>query len=235
MDVDLYDVQCFYVNNEEEVSDFKREMINIRQFVRRKLANNRCGHDFDHTLRVYKNALKLAEMCGGDLQIISVAAMMHDVGRGEETRTKGAVCHAEIGAVIARRYLEKRGFEDHFIEAVVHCIARHRFRKGLAPETLEAKILFDADKLDSIGPVGLGRAFLFAGNSGARLHNSKSEALAAEEYSYQDTAYREYLVKLSKVSERMLTEPGKRLALYYTEFMNNFFNEMNLQIKGKKL
>lgn len=217
------------------MQDFQKEMILIRQSVRRKLANNRCGHDFDHTLRVYKNALKLAELCGGDIQIISAAAMLHDVGRFEETRTRGAVCHAQIGAVIARQYLEKRGFDEDFINAVVHCIERHRFRKGLAPETLEAKVLFDADKLDSIGPVGLGRAFLFAGNSGARLHNSRKEALEAEEYSYQDTAYREYLVKLSKVHERMLTEPGRKLALYYTDFMKNFFNEMNLQIKGKKL
>lgn len=217
------------------MSDFNKELQLIRQFVRRKLANNRCGHDLDHTLRVYKNALKLAELCGGDVRIISAAAMLHDVGRFEETRTRGAVCHAEIGAVIARQYLEKRGFDENFVNAVVHCIERHRFRKGLAPETLEAKILFDADKLDSIGPVGLGRAFLFAGNSGARLHNSRKEALEAEEYSYQDTAYREYLVKLSKVHERMLTEQGRKLALYYTDFMKNFFNEMNLQIKGKKL
>ena len=217
------------------MQDFQAEMNLIRQFVRRKLANNRCGHDLDHTLRVYKNALKLAELCGGNIQIIAVAAMLHDIGRNEETRSKGNVCHAQIGAVKAAEYLKRRNFPDDFINAVVHCIERHRFRKGLAPETLEAEILFDADKLDSIGPVGLGRAFLFAGNSGARLHNSQKEALEAEEYSYQDTAYREYLVKLSKVHERMLTEPGRKLALYYTDFMKNFFNEMNLQIKGKKL
>ncbi len=215
--------------------DFQKELKLIRQFVRRKLANNRCGHDFDHTMRVYHNALKLAEQCGGDLEIIAAAALLHDIGRCEETRTRGAVCHAQIGAVIARKYLEKRNFDEAFVNNVVHCIERHRFRKNLAPETAEAKILFDADKLDSIGPVGIGRAFLFAGNSGARLHNSKEQALKADEYSYQDTAYREYLVKLRKVHERMLTEPGRRLALYYTEFMKNFFNEMNLQIKGKKL
>ena len=217
------------------MSDFQKEMKLIRQFVRRKLADNCCGHDYDHSLRVYKNALKLARHCGGDLEVIAAAAMLHDVGRKEETASKGAVCHAEVGALISRAYLEKRGFDSKFVDAVVHCIERHRFRRGLVPETLEAKILFDADKLDSIGPVGLGRAFLFAGNAGARLHNSKSEALAAEEYSYQDTAYREYLVKLSKVHERMLTPQGRETALYYTEFMKKFFNEMNLQIKGKKL
>lgn len=217
------------------MQDFSKEMTLIRQFVRRKLANNHCGHDFDHTLRVYKNALKLATECGGDLQIISAASMLHDVGRAEESRTQGAVCHAEIGAKIAAEYLKKRNFSDSFINAVAHCIERHRFRRGLAPETLEAKILFDADKIDSIGPVGIGRAFLFAGNSGARLHNSKQQALNAAEYSYQDTAYREYLVKLSKVPSRMMTEPGRKLAEYYGTFMKDFFNEMNLQIKGKKL
>ena len=161
---------------------FSKEMTLIRQFARRKLAANRCGHDFDHTLRVFKNALRLAEKCGGNLQIISVSAMLHDVGRAEETRTRGAVCHAEYGAEIAREYLKKRNFDEDFINSVTHCIERHRFRKGLAPETLEAKILFDADKIDSIGPVGIGRAFLFAGNAGARLHNSAKQALNAEEY-----------------------------------------------------
>ena len=211
--------------------DFAKEMKNIRQFVKRKLAGNRCGHDLDHTLRVYKNALALAEQCGGNIEIISAAAMLHDVGRPEESRSCGAVCHAIVGAGIAAEYLAKRGFDKEFIRCVVHCIERHRFRRGEAPESLEAKILFDADKLDSIGPVGLGRAFLFAGNSGARLHNSKQEALAAEEYSYQDTAYREYLVKLSKVPQRMLTEPGRKLAEKYGKFMDDFFREMNLQIK----
>lgn len=213
------------------MQDFAKEMKNIRMFVKRKLAGNRCGHDLDHTLRVYKNALALCRECGGDIEIISVAAMLHDVGRPEESKSKGGVCHAEIGAKIAAEYLAKRGFEADFIGKVVHCIERHRFRRGATPESLEAKILFDADKLDSIGPVGLGRAFLFAGNSGARLHNSAKEALAAEEYSYQDTAYREYLVKLSKVPQRMLTEPGRKLAQKYGDFMDNFFKEMNLQIK----
>ena len=213
------------------MQDFAKEMRNIRQFVKRKLAGNRCGHDLDHTLRVYKNAVALCSQCGGDIEVISVAAMLHDVGRPEESLSKGAVCHAVIGAKIAAEYLEKRNFEPDFIAKVVHCIESHRFRRGGAPESTEAKILFDADKLDSIGPVGLGRAFLFAGNSGARLHNSRREALAADEYSCQDTAYREYLVKLSKVPQRMLTEPGRRLALKYGKFMDDFFKEMNLQIK----
>ncbi len=217
------------------MQDFKKQMQQIRQFVRRKLADNHCGHDFDHTLRVFRNALLLAEKCGGDIEIISVAAMLHDVGRKEEFLSGGTVCHAEKGAVIARNFLTRRNFSSDFINAVVHCIERHRFRRGLPPESLEAKILFDADKLDSIGPVGIGRAFLFAGNSGARLHNSKEQALKAGEYSYQDTAYREYLVKLAKVKDRMFTAPGRELAEYYTVFMDNFFKEMNLQIKGKKL
>lgn len=217
------------------MQDFKNSMMQIRRFVRRKLSENRCGHDFDHTLRVYRNAMRLAELCGGDVRIIAAAAMLHDIGRAEESRTRGAVCHAETGAVMAAEFLKKLQFEEDFINAVVHCIERHRFRRGAAPETLEAKILFDADKLDSIGAVGIGRAFLFAGNSGARLHNSRRKALAAEEYSYEDTAYREYLVKLSKVPDRMLTEHGRKAALHHLKFMENFFREMNLQIKGKLL
>ena len=217
------------------MQDFKKAVSQIRRFARRQLSENHCGHDFDHTLRVYSNAMRLAELCGGDTKIIAVAALLHDIGRAEESRTKGAVCHAEIGADMAADFLKKMHFDDDFIDRVVHCIRRHRFRRGEMPESTEAKILFDADKLDSIGAVGLGRAFLFAGNSGARLHNSRRKALAASEYSCEDTAYREYLVKLSKVPSRMLTEPGRRAALHHLKFMRNFFKEMDLQIKGKLL
>ena len=114
--------------------------------------------------------------------------------------------------------------------SIVNAVKRHRFRRGEAPDTLEAKILYDADKLDSLGAVGLGRAFLFAGHCNARLHNTENEALSAPPYSREDTAYREYLVKLRFVPEKMFTAEGKKIAAEKLQFMQEFFSVLESEI-----
>ena len=96
-----------------------------------------------------------------------------------------------------------------------------------APQNLIEKIVYDADKLDSIGAVGVGRAFHFAGRIGAKLHNTSEAALNSEAYSEEDSAYREYLVKLRSVPERMLTVTGRKLAEDRSAFMHEFFRRMN--------
>ena len=114
------------------------------------------------------------------------------------------------------------------IQTIAHAVERHRYRGRKCPEILTERILYDADKLDSIGAVGIGRAFHYAGRIGARLHNTEQEAEGSPAYSREDTAYREYLVKLRHVPERMTTESGKRLAEERAAFMHEFFRRMNL-------
>jgi uncharacterized protein len=168
-----------------------------------------------------------------DLEVLSGAALLHDIGRQFETEKQGGVCHAEKGAELAGDILQKLGFPEPFIENVSHCIETHRYRGDKAPSTLEAKILFDADKLDSIGAVGIGRAFLFAGQTGARLHNEGDvDILACKPYSTEDTAYREFKFKMSKVKDRMLTPEGRRLADERHDFMELFFQRLEREIKG---
>ena len=182
-------------------------------------------HDFDHTLRVRRNALELCRMLPeARKEIVEAAALLHDIGRPEEDRARGCgCCHAAKGAEMAKEILLRQGCDTNFAAAVSRAIACHRFRGELKPETLEEKILYDADKLDSLGAVGLGRAFLFAGNCGAKLHNSTTEALAGEAYGRDDTAWREYLVKLRHLPDRMLTTPGRTLGRKRLEFMEEFF------------
>jgi uncharacterized protein len=167
------------------------------------------------------------------LDILSAAALLHDIGRQYETEKQGGICHAEKGAELAKEILQKLEFSEAFIAEVIHCIETHRYRGDKVPETLEAKILFDADKLDSIGAVGIGRAFLFAGQTGARLHNdSEVDILACKPYSKEDTAYREFKFKMSKVKDKMLTQEGKRLADERHDFMELFFQRLEREIKG---
>lgn len=190
-------------------------------------------HGPDHTERVHKTALHIGRLMGAKLDILSAAALLHDIGRRYETREQGKICHAAKGAELAREILAKLNFAPNRINEIAHCIEAHRYRGDKIPKTLEAKILYDADKLDSIGAVGIGRAFLFAGQMGAKLHNeSEVDILACKPYSKEDTAYREFKVKMSKIKDRMLTPEGKRLAAERHDFMEVFFERLERETKG---
>jgi uncharacterized protein len=194
--------------------------------------NARGSHDWDHTERVYRLCLRIGRKEKADLSVLELAALLHDVGRGEEDRSNGKICHGRTGAALARGILERHGLDRASVRAVVHCIRTHRFRKRAVPRTLEARILFDADKLDSIGAVGVGRAFLFAGEVGARLHDKAIDVRKTRPYTREDTAYREYLVKLGRVKDRMTTREGKRIAAERHRFMAAFFDRLNKETDG---
>jgi len=192
----------------------------------------RGSHDWDHTERVYRLCLRIGRKEKADLRVLELAALLHDIGREGEDRSNGKFCHGRTGAALAQGILERHGLDRASVRAVVHCIRTHRFRNRAAPRTLEARILFDADKLDSIGAVGVGRAFLFAGEVGARLHDKAIDVRKTKPYTREDTAYREYLVKLGRVKDRMTTREGKRIAIERHRFMAAFFDRLNKETDG---
>lgn len=190
-------------------------------------------HGPDHTERVHKTALHIGRLMEARLDVLSAAALLHDIGRRYETEEQGKICHAEKGSELAREILENLEIEPAMIDEIAHCVEAHRYRGDKIPKTLEAKILYDADKLDSIGAIGIGRAFLFAGEMGAMLHNDGDvDILDCKPYSKEDTAYREFKFKMSKIRDRMLTPEGKRLAAERHEFMEVFFERLERETKG---
>jgi len=192
----------------------------------------RGSYDWDHTERVRRLALRIGRKERADLGVLELAALLHDIGSEEEDRSHGRICHGRSGAALAKTILENRGCEPATVRAVVHAIRTHRFRKGGAPRTLEARVLFDSDKLDSIGAVGVGRAFLFAGEIGARLHDKEIDVRKTKPYTRDDTAYREYLVKLGRVRDRMTTGEGRRIAAERHRYMAAFFDRLNKETDG---
>ena len=192
------------------------------------------SHGPDHTERVYHTALSIGRKMNARLDILAAAALLHDIGRRAETTSRGKICHALKGSELAQDILAELDFAGQDTEAIMHCIRSHRFRGKERPRTLEAKILFDADKLDSIGAVGIGRAFLFAGQIGAKLHDAEIDHDRTKAYSTEDTAYREFQVKMSRVRDQMLTEPGRQLAEKRHAFMEIFFDELNREIYGSE-
>ncbi|MBP7792466.1 MAG: HD domain-containing protein [Candidatus Goldbacteria bacterium] len=206
---------------------------NIKNEAKKYLSSSKNSHNWDHTERVLKLALHIAKKEKADVFIVKMATLLHDIGRLAEDDSNGEINHAIYGAELAEKILKKHKIEKNEIKKIVHCIKAHRFRGKTKPETKEAKCLFDADKLDSIGAVGIGRAFLFAGEIGAILHNKNLNVKKTKPYTSEDTAYREYMVKLRYVKSGMLTKEGKRIASGRDAFMKKFFLRFCKEVKGK--
>jgi uncharacterized protein len=207
----------------------------IKAFSVKCFSNARGSHDWGHTERVYNLCMHIGRVEGADLEVLKIAAHLHDVGRPYEDETEGRICHAEKGAQMAGELLPEYPISPEQKANIVHCIRTHRFRGNHHPETLEARVLFDADKLDSIGAVGIGRTFLFAGEVGASLHNPHVEPENTEPYTEEDTGYREYKLKLCKIKNRMLTAEGRRMAEQRHAFMEMFFQRFTEECDGDNL
>lgn len=192
------------------------------------------SHNWEHTLRVYKLCGRIGAAEGADMDVLLIAAYLHDIGRCSQDASNGAVCHAEKGAEMTRSIIQDLPLSDMQKENIIHCVRSHRFRGNHAPRTVEAKILFDADKLDSIGAVGVARAFLFAGEVGARLHNPDIDVEDARPYSKDDTGFREFKVKLTKIKDRILTKEGQEMAKERHDFMEEFFKRFLEEYDGKR-
>lgn len=205
----------------------------IRDEVKAILAKEKGSHNWDHTKRVYNMCLHLAKQEDVDVFILRTAAILHDIGRAEQQRTKGKVCHAEYGATLAREILKKHALDQKTTDSIIHCIETHRSKGSKVPESPEAKVLFDADKLDAIGAVGIGRTFQFAGEYGARLHNHEVDLSTTNAYSEEDTAYREFTLTLSKIKDRMKTPTGKKLSENRHKFMIEFFDRLDKEVDGE--
>lgn len=204
--------------------------------ARQYYADNDTAHGFDHVLRVVALAERLARAEGADLEVVRTAALLHDIGRAEQSRT--GACHAEVGARLARDILA--GCPPDFVEAVVHAIAAHRYRdQDHAPLTREARVLFDADKLDAIGAIGVGRAFAMAGKRRQHLWSPLDSPVVGDQSAIVEgitedhTPVQEYLFKLRHLKEVMFTATGCALAAERHHFMAAFFERLEREVKGE--
>lgn len=194
----------------------------------------RGSHGWDHTVRVAKLCDRIGRCEGADRTVLKIAALLHDIGRRRQDETKGRLCHAIEGAALAEPIIRELPVSGQQKENMLHCIRTHRFRASCPPETIEARVLFDADKLDAIGAVGVARAYLFAGEIGASLHTDHADVESTSPYSRDDTGYREFKVKLRKIKDRMLTGTGRRLALERHAFMEAFFYQFIEEYSGAR-
>ncbi|MBT8341651.1 MAG: HD domain-containing protein [Desulfatitalea sp.] len=206
----------------------------IRRAARQCFSDARGSHDWDHTLRVHGLCRRIGTKAGADMPVLEAAAYLHDIGRADQDHANGSLCHAVRGAERARPIIASLPLDDRRKDNILHCVRAHRFRDDHPPVSVEARVLFDADKLDAIGAVGVARAYLFAGEVGACLHNPDLPPESTRAYSRNDTGYREFVIKLAKIKERMLTEEGRRLAHGRHAFMVAFFEQFVQEYGGNR-
>jgi len=193
-------------------------------------------HDFEHVLRVYRMAERLAEAEGADLDIVRAAALLHDA-EGATSGHESRADHHYASTEFAARVLAEEGWEAERIAAVQHCIRAHRYRGTEKPETLEARILFDADKLDVLGAIGVARVVGYATLAGEPFYEEPSSQFLAtgkEVEGEAHSAYHEHLFKLRKVRERMFTDTARSIAAERLKYLDEFFERLIEEWNGRK-
>jgi uncharacterized protein len=216
--------------NAYEIDRFKSL---VRNFAMERMASINSSHGFDHVERVELLASRISKTeIHADALIVSLSALLHDIARIDEIKSGGKTCHAALGSEIAYEFLLDSGLPEKTASHVRDCVLTHRYRDNRTPSSIEAKIIYDSDKLDSIGAVGIGRAFLFSGEIGAKLHDPKIDIITTEAYGKEDTAYREFLVKLRHIKDKMMTAEGSLIAQARNSFMEEFFSRLNLESSG---
>ncbi len=181
------------------------------------------SHEFGHTERVLNNAVEIADSEGGDIDAIKIAALLHDIARIKEANNE-TTCHAEEGAKMAEEILKE--FEDiseEKIKIITDAIRTHRLSKGLKAESKEAKILQDADRLDSLGAILIARAF-----SSAYLYNHPF-------YDEEGESVIKYIEERNKKvnPENFNTKKAQELAKARYDFAEQFIERFKKELKGK--
>ncbi len=194
-------------------------------------------HNFGHIERVFNMAVRLAGEENADMEIVMAAALLHDaIGTtpGAEARSDHHLASAEFAAGV----LAEEGWDENRIAAVQHCIRAHRYRDNSElPQTIEAMVIFDADKLDVLGAVGVERVIAYAVLAGEPIFRQPSQQflqtgvkIPGEPHS----AYHEYLFKLVKIKDRLFTRSARLLAEDRDYYLGEFFLRLADEMEGKR-
>lgn len=214
----------------------KEIVLRTADYVKSKLEGEGSGHDWWHTYRVWNLGKQIAISENANLYVVELACLLHDIAdwkfnKGEEEET--------IGPRLAGEYLQKYSVEEETINHVKDIIFNVSF-KGANVEngikTLEGKCVQDADRLDAIGAIGIGRTFAYGGYMGREMYNPNIKSVIAnsfDEYKKNGlTTINHFYEKLLLVKDRMNTLSGRKLAEERHFFMENFLKQFFKEWEG---
>lgn len=190
------------------------------------------AHDREHIYRVLYSALEIARgERDVDYDVLICACLLHDVGRREQFENP-ALCHARVGSEKAYSFLIKQEFEESFAARVRHCILAHRYRNNNVPESIEAKILFDADKLDVTGAIGIARTLFYKGQVSEPLYSVDGEGRVQDgAHDTSPSFLQEYKFKLENIYSHFYTEKGREMALSRRQAAMDYYESLLEEVR----
>ena len=201
-------------------------------YVKENFENEYSGHDWFHTLRVLKNATRIAEAEGADLVTVQLAALLHDV---DDRKLSPETYEDKANA---REFLSENNFDAGRFEGICRIIGEISFAENCVPSTLEGKCVQDADRLDAIGAIGIARAFAYGGNHNRLMYHPDVKPnlnMSKEEYvNSKSTTVNHFYEKLFKLTDMMNTETAKAIAREREEYMRGFLAEFMDEWEGKR-
>ncbi len=197
--------------------------------VRKQTAKNDVAHDFDHIMRVYKNAQKIAKKEKANMKLVLAAALLHDIvsyPKSDPRSRTSSISSAKMAAKILQQYR----FSTDEIKIITEAIRDHSFSKGITPQTLEGKILQDADRLDAMGAIGIARTFSVGGAEKRSFYSNRDPFCKFR--LPDDTAWTldHFYKKLLLLEKKMNTKTAKREAKRRIRIMNQFLREFRKEI-----
>jgi uncharacterized protein len=205
-------------------------------YVKQKLSGEGSGHDWWHVYRVWQNAKLIGAGESIDMQVVELAALLHDIA--DYKFHKG---DTSVGPRTARSWLKKQGVEAHVVEHVIDIIGCMSFSSGLAGKqvtTREGMVVQDADRLDAIGAIGIARCFAYGGSKGHEMHNPEKQptiGISEEDYKKDTgTQINHFYEKLLLLKDRMNTKTAKAIAQHRHEFMKTYLDEFFAEWEGKR-
>lgn len=199
------------------------------EFLDRQLAGADSAHDPGHVERVVGTARRLADLEGATMDVVVPAAWLHDcVAVPKDSPERAEASTMAVDA--ASRFLKEEGYPDEWIPQIEHAIEAHSYSGKVAPETLEAKILQDADRIDALGAVGIGRCFMVGGVLGQTFYHPDDPF--CEDRTPDDTTciVDHFYEKLLGLPDTMQTEAGREKAERRASFMKTYLRQLAAEI-----
>lgn len=203
-----------------------------RRCVERLIAaGGDAAHDLEHIRRVVANARGLAVAEGAKPEVVLPAAWLHDCVTVPKDSPQRATA-SRLAAAQAAAWLREWGWPETFLADIAHAIEAHSFSAGIAPRTIEAKVVQDADRLDALGAVGLARCLMLGGALGRPLYAVEDPFCEQRAPDDRTACVDHFYAKLLKLEATMQTEGGRREARRRTEFLRRFLEELGREIRG---
>lgn len=197
----------------------------LKAEVQKRLVKNDPAHDFEHIMRVYKNAERIGKKEKANMRLVRASVLLHDIASYPKSDKRSKRASTE-SALQAANILKRYGYHSHEIGIIAQAIREHSFSKGMVPRTLEGKVLQDADRLDALGAIGIARTFAVGGAEKRPFYNKDDPFCHERSPNDKKWTLDHFYKKLLLLEKKMNTKTAKKEAIRRTTILKKFLNDL---------